>query len=111
MPDGPPQPKTPLDIAEQIANINEKNATAQHKRAHADSLEHKALVSPLQLLAEHSQRNADRFVTSVEQIANRKVDFLHRLADRDLDHFHRSADRESRERVARQQAARQSAAE
>jgi hypothetical protein len=111
LPDGPPQPKTPLDEAEQIANINEKNATAQHKRAHADSLEHKALVSPLQLLAEHSQRNADRFVTSVEQIANRKVDFLHRLADRDLDHFHRSADRESRERVARQQAARQSAAE
>jgi hypothetical protein len=28
MPDGPPQPKTPLDDAEQMANINEKNATA-----------------------------------------------------------------------------------
>jgi len=84
------EPKTPLDIAQQMADINETNATAMHKRASAASLDHKTMISPLQLLAEHSQRNADRFSQNINQ-----------LADRGQDHFHRIADRESAERIAR----------
>ncbi|WP_445215471.1 hypothetical protein ACKWRH_23615 [Bradyrhizobium sp. Pa8] len=101
MPEGGPDPKTPLDYAQQMAEINETNATAEHKRASARSLDHRALVTPLQLLADHSQRNADRFGASIEQLANRNVDTFHRMADRAVDDFHRGQDRASRERVAR----------
>jgi hypothetical protein len=104
MPGAPPPPKSPLDIAEQIANINETNATAVHKRASANVLEHKALISPLQLLADHSQRSADRNVSSLQQLADLGSENFHRTADRALDHFHRMKDRE----VARQQRANQS---
>jgi hypothetical protein len=95
-PDGPPTPPTPLDVAERIANINETNATAQHKRASASSLEHKALITPLQMMGEHAQRNADRDTNSMNGAIDRAVDSLHRVADRGLDHFHRSADREQK---------------
>ncbi|MEZ0036417.1 hypothetical protein ABIF68_006787 [Bradyrhizobium japonicum] len=101
MPDGGPEPKTPLDYAEQVANIRETNATADHKIASARALDHKALVTPLQLLADHSQRIADRFGASIEQLANRNVDTFHRMADRAADDFHRGQDRASRERLAR----------
>ena len=76
-------PKSPLDIAQQLADINETNATAAHKRASANTLDHKALLSPLQLLADHAQRNVDR-----------QTDTSHRNADRMLEHFHRNADRQ-----------------
>ncbi|MBR0741168.1 hypothetical protein JQ581_29975 [Bradyrhizobium liaoningense] len=106
MPEGGPEPKTPLDVEEQLASIDEKQATAEHKRATARNLDHRALVTPLQLLADHSSRNADRFGASVEQIANRGFEGMHRHLDRAVDDFHRRADRESRERVARFAAAR-----
>jgi hypothetical protein len=83
MPDAPTPPKSPLDIAQQLADINETNATAAHKRASANTLDHKALMSPLQLLADHAQRNVDR-----------QTDTSHRNADRMLEHFHRNADRQ-----------------
>jgi hypothetical protein len=73
MPDAQAPPPSPLDVAERLANINETNATAQHKRASANSLEHKALLSPLQMLADHAQQNADRA----------------------LEHHHRTLDRET----------------
>jgi hypothetical protein len=82
MPDAQTPPPGPLDIAQKLADINETNATAAHKRASANSLDHKALISPLQLLADHAQRNADR-----------TVDSFHRSADRANDNFHRNADR------------------
>lgn len=76
-------PKTPLDVAQQLADINETNATAFHKRAAATGIYHKALISPLQLLADHAQRNADRFTSSAHQNADRLVDHFHRTADRE----------------------------
>jgi hypothetical protein len=82
-PDAAQPPKSPLDIAQQLADINETNATAAHKRASANTLDHKALISPLQLLADHAQRSADR-----------TIDSLHRNADRATDSFHKNADRE-----------------
>jgi hypothetical protein len=82
MPNAPAPPKTPLDIAEQIANINETNATAVHKRAAADQMYHKALISPLQLLADHAQRNTDRLMEGAHRNADRLVDSRHRDADR-----------------------------
>jgi hypothetical protein len=84
MPDAPLPPKSSLDIAQQLADINETNATAAHKRASANSLDHKALLSPLQLLADHAQRGAERL-----------TDTSHRNADRALEHFHRNADRQA----------------
>jgi hypothetical protein len=54
------QPQSPLDVAEKVANIRETNATAMHKVASARKLDHQALMSPLELFAEHAQRNADR---------------------------------------------------
>ncbi|MBR0743334.1 hypothetical protein JQ582_05340 [Bradyrhizobium japonicum] len=101
MPDGGGEPKTPLDYAEQLASIDGKQATAEHKRATARALDHKALVTPLQLLADHSQRSSDRFAQSIDQIASRGIDTFHRNADRAVDDFHRAEDRDSRERVAR----------
>jgi hypothetical protein len=66
-----PPPRSPLDVAQQLADINETNATATHKRASAASLYHKAMISPLQLLAEHAQRSADRAVDSAHRNADR----------------------------------------
>jgi hypothetical protein len=88
MPSAPLPPKSPLDTAQQLADINETNATAAHKRASANSLDHRALISPLQLLAEHAQRIADRNTNS-----------FHQNADRALEHFHRSADRQQRQQM------------
>jgi hypothetical protein len=93
LPTTPPPPPTPLDVAQRLADINETNATAQHKRASAEVLQHKALFQPLQTLADHAQQNA-----------NRSVDIMHQHADRILDHFHQTADRASREGIARMQA-------
>lgn len=101
MPDGQQPQKSPLDVAQQLADINETNATAMHKRATSATLEHKALLSPLQLLAEHAQRNADRGVTDFHQGEDRMMEDFHRNQDRALDHFHRNKDRE----VVRQQRA------
>ncbi|MET3995036.1 hypothetical protein ABID65_006702 [Bradyrhizobium sp. S3.9.2] len=98
MPGAPPEPKSPLDIAEQLADINEKNATAMHKRATSAGIEHKALLSPLQLLAQHAQQNAERASSDLHQHLDRGLDDFHRTEDRALDHFHRMKDRE----VARQ---------
>src|SRR5262249_38192215 len=95
MPDAPPMPKSPLDIAEQMAKINETNATAMHKRASAVSMDHRALITPLQLLADHAQRNVER-----------AVDTAHRNADRALDHHHRTQDRQQRADQARAMAQR-----
>jgi hypothetical protein len=83
LPAAPPPPKSPLDVAQQLADINETNATAQHKRASANSLDHRALITPLQLLADHAQKNA-----------NRAVDSFHQGADRAMEHFHRTQDRQ-----------------
>jgi hypothetical protein len=73
LPSIPPPPKTPLDVAQQLADINETNATAAHKRASANSLDHKALISPLQLLADHAQRNMDRHVDTLHKNADRQM--------------------------------------
>jgi hypothetical protein len=94
VPDAPQPPKSPLDIAQQLADINETNATAAHKRASANSLDHKALMTPLQLLADHAQRSADRTVDSFHQNADRGLEHFHRTADRAVDTLHRNADRQ-----------------
>jgi hypothetical protein len=82
MPKDAPPVKTPLDVAQQLANINETNATAMHKRASAQNLYHGALITPLQMVAEHAQRNADRAVDSMHRHADRAMDSAHRNADR-----------------------------
>jgi hypothetical protein len=89
MPSQPPPPETPLQTAQQIADINETNATAMHKRAAAQTMYHKALLSPLQLLGEHAQRNADRH----GEIVDRQLDHFHRSADRAIDSHHQTAQR------------------
>jgi hypothetical protein len=89
MPAAPPPPETPLQTAQQLADINETNATAMHKRASAQSLYHKALISPLQLLGEHAQRNADRH----GEVVDRVLDHFHRSADRAMDSHHQTASR------------------
>jgi hypothetical protein len=71
MPSAPVPPPSPLDTAQKLADINETNATAMHKRASATTLYHKALITPLQLLADHAQRNADRSVDSAHRNADR----------------------------------------
>jgi hypothetical protein len=88
-PPPPPPPQTPLQTAQQLADINETNATAMHKRASAQSLYHKALLSPLQLLGEHAQRNADRH----GEVVDRVLDHFHRSADRATDSGHQHAQR------------------
>jgi hypothetical protein len=57
-------------------------------------MDHKALLSPLQLIAEHAQRNADRTTESLHRTADRHADFFNQTADRAVDHFHRNADRQ-----------------
>ncbi|MEH2525860.1 MULTISPECIES: portal protein [unclassified Bradyrhizobium] len=91
MPDGPPPPKTPLDVAEQIANINEKNATAAHKTATAENIRRQAMISPLKLLAENAQKNADRMVNSAHKNADRITESRHRNADRTAQRQQRNA--------------------
>jgi hypothetical protein len=81
-------------------------ATAEHKRASSRSLDHKALISPLQLLAEHAQRHSDRISQNTNQLADRRVDHFHRLADRAVEVNEGRLDRESTERIARFAAAR-----
>ena len=84
-PQGEPQPEqqTELDIMEQLAGIDEKQATAEHKRASARSLRMTEGMSPLQMMAEHLGRNADRIETSIQQIANRAFEDKHRTLDRE----------------------------
>jgi hypothetical protein len=67
------QPQSPLDVAEKVANIRETNATAMHKVASARKLDHQALMSPLELFAEHAQRNADRLTDSAHRNADREA--------------------------------------
>src|SRR5882672_349292 len=71
-PDAPPAPQSPLDIAERVANIRETEATALHKTASARKLDHQALMAPIELMAEHAQRAADR-----------RHDDKHKTADRE----------------------------
>jgi hypothetical protein len=78
-----------LQTAQQVADINETNATAMHKRASAQSLYHKALLSPLELLADHAQQNADRH----GEVVDRTLNHLHRSADRANESSHRHLDR------------------
>jgi hypothetical protein len=94
----PPEQKGPLDLMQQIADIRETEATAEHKRASAQSLRAKDDLSPLQLLANHSQQSSERFSTNINKIA-----------DRGFEHFHRTRDREekARDREAKLQAARE----
>jgi hypothetical protein len=95
MPQGEAEPqKTPLDIAQQMADINETNATAMHKRASATQLYHNTHLSPLQFLAEHAQRNADRLLNSHHKNADRLFQGLHQNADRVTDIQHKNADRQ-----------------
>ncbi|QOG21373.1 hypothetical protein [Bradyrhizobium sp. SEMIA] len=108
-PEDPTQPKSPLDYAEQMANIEETQATAEHKRASAQALRNKDRVTPLQLLADYANRDADRFVTSIQKIADRSVEDFHRAADRGAENYHREADRAAQERIARLAAARRPA--
>ena len=103
-PDAPQPPPTPLDTAQKLADINETNATAQHKRASAETLQHKALFAPLQTLADHAQQNASRVVDTMHQNADRAVNTMHQNADRALDHFHRTADRDAQAQLARMKA-------
>lgn len=84
------EPKTPLDYLQQASEIEETQAKAEHKRAAAANLRAKDHISPLQLLAEHAARNAERFDSSIDTLANRS-----------FEHFHRNADRDSKERIAR----------
>jgi hypothetical protein len=102
MPDAPPEPKTPLDIMEQMADINEKNATAEHKHATSQSMRDRDRLSPLQLLAEHASRDAERFTTTVNKMADRGFEHFHRSRDRDDDNANQERDREvQRETAAR----------
>jgi len=102
LPAAPPIPPSPLDLAQKLADINETNATAAHKRASATQIYHGALFQPLQTLADHAQQNAQRAV-NVQQQA---VDTMHQNADRVLDHFHQTANRESQMQLARMKAMR-----
>lgn len=99
MPDGPPEPKTPLDLMQQMADINETNATAEHKRASARSLEKNAATTPLKLLADHAARRSEKVSDNLNKLADRTVDHFHRIEDRRLEDFHRGADRAAKERV------------
>jgi hypothetical protein len=102
MPDAPPEPKTPLDIMEQMADINEKNATAEHKHATSQSMRDRDRLSPLQLLAEHASRDAERFTTTVNKMADRGFEHFHRSRDREDDNANQERDREvQRETAAR----------
>lgn len=70
-PGAAPPPKSALDIAEQVANIRETNATAAHKLASVNKLDHAALMAPIELMAEHAQRSADRTHATFHKNADR----------------------------------------
>jgi hypothetical protein len=89
----PQAPPNPLETAQTLANINETNATAMHKRASAQSLYHKALLSPLELLADHAQQNANRIADSEHQNIDRTLEHFHRSADRAMDSHHQTRQR------------------
>jgi hypothetical protein len=72
-PQAPPQPQTPLQTAQQIADIRETNATAEHKQASARKLDHQALLAPLDMFMEHAQRSADRLTNSAHKNADREA--------------------------------------
>jgi hypothetical protein len=99
MPQGQAPEKSPLDIAEQLANINETNATAAHKRASANTMDHKALLSPLQILAQHAQQTAQRDASNFHANADRTVDHFHRTQDRAMEDFHRTRDRAAQQQM------------
>jgi hypothetical protein len=86
MPSGhPPPPKDQLDIAQQLAEIEEKSATAEHKRASARSMDLKDnVLTPLQQMADHAIKNRERFAASTEKMADRHFEGFHRAADREL---------------------------
>jgi hypothetical protein len=86
-PGAPPPPQTPLDIAEKVANIRATNATAAHKMASVNKMDHDALMAPLELIAEHVQRRDDRV-----------HDTLHKNAGREQDDRHKNADREAKKK-------------
>jgi hypothetical protein len=102
MPGEQAPPPSPLDQAEQIAHINETNATAMHKRATSAGLYHKALITPLQMMADHSQQNATRFATVQQQHTDRVMSGLHQMADRALSNFHQNADRQIKKQEIQQ---------
>ena len=101
MPQAQDPPKSPLDVAEQIANIRETNATAAHKIASANSLDHKALMSPLTLLADHAARHRDATGNLIDHALQRGTDTGHRNADRAMENRHRDADRKMQSLVRR----------
>jgi len=90
---GATNPADPIDTAQKIANINETNATAAHKRASAAQIHHGAMYQPLQDLADHAQQVADRTVNTAHQNADRMMDHFHQTANRAMEHAHRNADR------------------
>lgn len=98
MPDAQQPQMSPLDVAQKLADINETNATAEHKRANAASMEQKAREAPIRLLADNAQREADRMMNSLERTKDRTVDTMHRNADRIVESRHRDADRQAQRR-------------
>jgi hypothetical protein len=86
MPSGhPPPPKDQLDIAQQMAEIEEKSATAEHKRASARSMDLRDnVLTPLQQMADHAIKNRERFAASTEKMADRHFEGFHRVQDRAL---------------------------
>jgi len=100
--DTPPPPKTPLDIAEQMANIRETNATADHKLATSRNLDHKALMAPIELLSDLMDRGTNRGIDHMHRNVDRLHDNLHRNADRAMEQRERSADSEAAAEQARE---------
>ena len=66
----PPQ----LQNAQALAEINDKNASAEHKRAQAAHISTQAALAPIELVASHAQQTADRDqrADQARQAANRK---------------------------------------
>ena len=89
-------PKTQLDIMEQVATIDEKNATAEAKRAQARNTNETAKLGPLRLLADNAQRAADREMQAIERSKDRAIDNAHQNADRAVNIRQRELDRQSR---------------
>jgi hypothetical protein len=84
MPAQPPPPQTPLDIAEKVANIRATNATAAHKMASVNKMDHDALMAPLELIAGHIQQRDDRIHETLHKNADREQDDRHKNADREV---------------------------
>jgi hypothetical protein len=84
MPSGhPPPPKDQLDIAQQMAEIEEKSATAEHKRASARSMDLRDnVLTPLQQMADHAVKQRERFAASTEKMADRHFEGFQRSQDR-----------------------------